>query len=98
MFFHPWRCFPFTFRFGFNREDTTGANDDMIDVPILPGQEGSGDSGIVGTASDLAVFVRAVTGTNSFLNEATRKLLKSQPTTSPTDRPWYPIIHYDFGL
>jgi hypothetical protein len=42
--------------------------------------------------------MRAVTGTNSYLNEATRKLLKSQPSTSPTDKPWYPIIHYDFGV
>ena len=68
------------------------------DVYGWTAEEGSGDSGIVSTAVDLAVFVRAVTGTNSFLNEATRKLLKSQPSTSPTDRPWYPIIHYDFGV
>jgi D-alanyl-D-alanine carboxypeptidase len=60
--------------------------------------ENEGDGGIVSTASDLAVFMRAVTGTNSFLNEATRRLLKSQPSTSPTDKPWYPIIHYDFGV
>jgi len=60
--------------------------------------DAAGDAGIISTAADLATFVRAVTGTNSFLNQATRKLLKSQPSTSPTDKPWYPVLHYDFGV
>ncbi|MDQ1257818.1 MAG: D-alanyl-D-alanine carboxypeptidase [Candidatus Hydrogenedentes bacterium] len=60
--------------------------------------ETGGDGGIVSTAADLAVFVRAVTGTDGFLSSEVRALLKSQPNTSPTDKPWYPVLHYDFGV
>jgi D-alanyl-D-alanine carboxypeptidase len=57
-----------------------------------------GTSGLVSTVSDLATFVRAIAGTNSFLDEATRKLLKSQVRKDNVDRPWYPVSGYDFGL
>jgi len=57
-----------------------------------------GDSGMVSTVSDLATFVRAIAGTNSFLDEAARKLLRSQLRKGNVDRPWYPVSGYDFGL
>jgi D-alanyl-D-alanine carboxypeptidase len=57
-----------------------------------------GNSGMVSTVSDLATFVRAIAGTNSFLDEPTRMLLKSQFRTGNVDRPWYPVSGYDFGL
>lgn len=57
-----------------------------------------GSSGMVSTVSDLAIFIRAVAGTNSFLDEPTRKLLKSQIRKGNADRPWYPVSGYDFGL
>lgn len=60
--------------------------------------ERGGDGGIISTVSDLAVFVRAVAGTGSFLNEATKRLIKSDPPTNDKDRPWYPVLHYDFGM
>jgi CubicO group peptidase (beta-lactamase class C family) len=53
---------------------------------------------MVSTVSDLATFVRAIAGTNSFLEEPARKLLKSQFRTRNVDRPWYPVSGYDFGL
>ena len=53
---------------------------------------------MVSTVSDLATFVRTIAGTNSFLAEPTRKLLKSQFRTGNSDRPWYPVSGYDFGL
>jgi D-alanyl-D-alanine carboxypeptidase len=57
-----------------------------------------GSSGMVSTVSDLATFVRAIAGTNSFLDEPTRKLLRSQFRKQNVDRPWYPVSGYDFGL
>ena len=53
---------------------------------------------MVSTVSDLATFVRAIAGTNSFLDEPTRKLLRSQLRKGNVDRPWYPVSGYDFGL
>jgi len=60
--------------------------------------ERGGDGGIISTVGDLAAFVRAVAGTGTFLNEATKKLIKSDPPTNDKDRPWYPLLHYDFGM
>jgi len=72
--------------FGF-WEDATGW------TPVV-----GGDAGMVSTVSDLATFVRAIAGTNSFLDEPTRKLLRSHFRTNNVDRPWYPVSGYDFGL
>jgi CubicO group peptidase (beta-lactamase class C family) len=57
-----------------------------------------GNAGMVSTVSDLATFVRAVAGTNSFLEAPTRRLLKSQFRNGNADRPWYPVSGYDFGI
>ena len=57
-----------------------------------------GSAGMVSTAEDLATFVRAVAGTNTFLDADTRKLLRSQPRQGNTERPWYPVLGYDFGM
>jgi D-alanyl-D-alanine carboxypeptidase len=68
--------------------------EDVTDwTPVL-----GGNSGMVSTVADLAKFVRAVAGTNSFLDEPTRKLLKSQLREGNADRPWYPVSGYDFGI
>ncbi|MCI0746517.1 MAG: beta-lactamase family protein [Verrucomicrobia subdivision 3 bacterium] len=72
--------------FGF-WEDATGW------TPVV-----GGSSGMVSTVTDLATFVRAVAGTNSFLDEPTRKLLKSQIRKGNADQPWYPVSGYDFGV
>jgi D-alanyl-D-alanine carboxypeptidase len=75
-------------------EKYLGFSEDTTDwTPVV-----GGNSGLVSTVSDLATFVRAVTGTNSFLDEATRKLLKSQFRKGNTDRPWFPVSGYDFGI
>jgi D-alanyl-D-alanine carboxypeptidase len=57
-----------------------------------------GHAGLVSTVSDLATFVRAVAGTRSFLDERTRELLRSQFRKGNTDRPWFPVSGYDFGI
>jgi D-alanyl-D-alanine carboxypeptidase len=57
-----------------------------------------GAAGLVSTVEDLAVFIRAIAGTNSYLNEATRQLLRSQPRPGNLERPWFPVSGYDFGL
>lgn len=72
--------------FGFV-EDTTQWS------PVL-----GGSAGMVSTVEDLALFVRAVAGTNTFLDAGTRKLLRSQPREGNTERPWYPVLGYDFGI
>lgn len=72
--------------FGLLEEDVTGWTPSV-----------GGHGGMVSTAEDLAVFVRAVTGTHSFLNNATRALIKNQSRTEG-DRPWYPVYRYDFGI
>ncbi len=75
-------------------ERLLGFRQDTYDwTPIV-----GGNSGVVSTVSDLAVFVRAVTGTNGFLNEATRELLRSRPNPKSIERPWYPVLGYDFGV
>jgi D-alanyl-D-alanine carboxypeptidase len=58
----------------------------------------TGAAGLVSTVSDLAVFVRSVAGTNGFLSEKTRKILKSQVRPGNTDDPSYPVLGYDFGI
>jgi D-alanyl-D-alanine carboxypeptidase len=72
--------------FGF-WEDATGW------TPVV-----GGSAGIVSTVSDLATFVRAVAGTNGFLDEPTRKIFRSHFRTNNVDRPWFPVSGYDFGL
>jgi D-alanyl-D-alanine carboxypeptidase len=72
--------------FGF-WEDATGW------TPVV-----GGNAGLVSTVSDLAAFVRGVAGTNSFLDEATHKLLKSHFRKGNADRPWWPVSGYDFGI
>lgn len=72
--------------FGLLEEDATG---------WTPSTGGHG--GMVSKAEDLAVFVRAATGTRCFLSEATRALIKNQSRTEG-DRPWYPVFRYDFGI
>jgi D-alanyl-D-alanine carboxypeptidase len=73
------------------RRDVTGW------TPIV-----SGNAGLVSTASDLAVAVRAICGTNDFLNESTRALLRSE--VRPESKyagsrdPAYPVLGYDWGI
>jgi D-alanyl-D-alanine carboxypeptidase len=58
----------------------------------------TGAAGLVSTVSDLAVFVRAAAGNGNFLNESTRKVLKSQVRPENDDDPAYPVLGYDFGI
>jgi D-alanyl-D-alanine carboxypeptidase len=75
-------------------EKHLGFSEDTTDwTPV-----GGGHAGLVSTVADLAVFVRAVTGTNSFLDPPTRALLKSHFRQGNTDRPWFPVSGYDFGI
>ena len=75
-------------------ERLLGFRQDCYDwTPIV-----GGNSGLVSTVSDLAVFIRAVKGTNGFLNQATRDLLRSQPNPKSINRSWYPVLGYDFGV
>lgn len=69
-----------------------------------------GHDGMVSTVSDLATFVRAAAGTNSFLNDAARTLLKNRTSRGSSTfatlaqskiegtEPWYPVSRYDFGM
>jgi D-alanyl-D-alanine carboxypeptidase len=57
-----------------------------------------GNAGLVSTVSDLAILVRAVTGTNRFPDEATRNLLRNEPNPKSFDRPWHPTYQYEFGI
>jgi D-alanyl-D-alanine carboxypeptidase len=59
-----------------------------------------GSAGMVSTMSDLAVFLRAVVGTNSFLDEATRKVLKGEPDPKldPSEAAGRFMVRYDFAL
>jgi D-alanyl-D-alanine carboxypeptidase len=59
----------------------------------------TGAAGLVSTVSDLAVFVRAVVNSKSgFLDDATRKLMRSQPRRGNDDDPLWPVLGYDFGI
>src|SRR5258708_89127 len=61
-----------------------------------------GASRMVSTVSELATFVRAICGTNSFLDERMRKLLRSE--VRPESKyagsrdPVYPVLGYDWGI
>jgi D-alanyl-D-alanine carboxypeptidase len=57
-----------------------------------------GNSGLVSTVSDLGTFIRAVTGTTHFPDDATRRLMRNKPNPKSFDRPWYPTYGYDFGV
>jgi len=59
-----------------------------------------GAAGMVSTVSDLAVFIRAMTGTNGFPNEATRKVLKGEPDTKLGAEAAAArfMVRYDFGI
>lgn len=61
-----------------------------------------GNAGLVSTVPDLAVAVRAICGTNSFLDEPTRQLLRNE--VRPESKyagsrdPAYPVLGYDWGI
>jgi D-alanyl-D-alanine carboxypeptidase len=57
-----------------------------------------GNSGLVGTVSDLAKFVRAVAGTNGLMDPAVKKVLKSEMRRGNEENPWDPVYGYDFGV
>ena len=59
-----------------------------------------GSAGLVSTVSDLAVFIRAVVGTNSFLDEGTRRVLKAEPEPGLhlAEAAGRPVVRYDFGV
>ena len=75
-------------------ETVLGKSEDTFDWT----PDTTGAAGLVSTVSDLAVFVRAATGTESFLNEPTRKLLKSHVRPGNDDDPSFPVLGYDFGI
>jgi CubicO group peptidase (beta-lactamase class C family) len=62
----------------------------------------SGAAGMVSTAADLATFVRAICGTNGFLDGPTRELLRSEVRSESkyagSRDPAYPVLGYDWGI
>ena len=61
-----------------------------------------GVAGMVSTASDLAIAIRAICGTNGFLDAPTRELLRSEvrPKSSYAGSrdSVYPVLGYDWGI
>jgi CubicO group peptidase (beta-lactamase class C family) len=75
-------------------EKICGFQSDAFDWTPVTG----GNSGLVSSVSDLAKFIRAVTGNARFPDEATRNLLRNRPNPKSFDRPWFPTYGYDFGV
>lgn len=73
-----------------------GFRDDTYDWTPTTG----GAAGMVSTVSDLARFVRAIAGTNNFLNEATRRIMKGEPSpgVDPAAAVSRFMVRYDFGI
>jgi D-alanyl-D-alanine carboxypeptidase len=61
-----------------------------------------GMAGMVSTASDLAIAIRAICGTNGFLDAPTRDLLRSEVRPEShyagSRDPVYPVLGYDWGM
>jgi D-alanyl-D-alanine carboxypeptidase len=79
-------------------EKLLGFRTDVTDwTPLV-----AGNSGLVSTVSDLAIAVRAICGTNHFLDGQTRKLLRNEVRpgskyAGSRDHA-YPVLGYDWGI
>jgi D-alanyl-D-alanine carboxypeptidase len=76
-------------------ERLNGFRDTYEWTPVI-----GGGSGLVSTVSDVAAFLRAVTGTNSVLDEATRRIIRGEGESALDGRGTRrgPVQHYNFGL
>jgi len=75
-------------------ETMLGCRSDTYDWTPITG----GNAGLVSTVSDLAIFVRAIGGTNNLLDSATKELLRSEVRPGNETNSWDPVFGYDFGV